>query len=65
MRDDILEKAVEAVRSQEPDPSATAAALGRVGGALATPAATAPADETPAVFRSCADLQALLPDFVS
>lgn len=65
MRDDIVEKAVEAARTQEPDPAAVEAALGRVGSALATPVSTAEADGAPVVFRSCADLQALLPDFVA
>lgn len=67
MRDDIVEKAVEAARTQEPDPAAVDAALARVGASVAAPAARAavPADEAPAVFRSCADLQALLPAFVA
>ena len=66
MRDDIVEKAVEAARTQEPDPAAVDAALARVGAAVAAPAAgAAVADEAPAVFRSCSDLQALLPAFVA
>lgn len=65
MRDDILDKAVEAVRTQEPDPAAVGAALDRASGALAGLAVSAPAVDAPAVFRSCADLQALLPAFVA
>ena len=68
MRDDIVDKAVEAVRTSEPDPSAVDAALARVAASVSAPAAAASAvsaDEAPAVFRSCADLQALLPAFVS
>lgn len=65
MRDDILDKAVTAVRSQEPDPAAAHAVLARVAGALASPAPSAPVDEAPAAFRSCTDLQALLPGFVA
>jgi len=66
MRDDIVEKALEAVRTQEPDPAAVDAALARVAPALRTAApAAAAADEAPAVFRTCADLQALLPAFVA
>jgi ferric-dicitrate binding protein FerR (iron transport regulator) len=65
MRDDILEKAVTAIRNQEPDPGAVEAALDRASGAIAGSPAPAPFAEAPAVFRSCADLQALLPDFVA
>lgn len=65
MRDDILEKAVEAVRAQEPDPVHVDAALARVGASVALPAPSATASEAPAVFRSCAELQALLPAFAS
>ena len=67
MRDDILEKAVEAVRTQDPDPAAVDAALARVAPVVqaAAPAAPAASEEAPAVFRSCADLQALLPAFVA
>lgn len=65
MRDDILEKAVEAVRAQEPDPGRVDAALARAGASAASPAPSAPAGEAPAVFRSCAELQALLPAFAS
>ena len=63
MRDDIFEKAVEAVRTQEPDSAAVDAALARVAPAVqaVAPAAPAAADEAPAVFRSCVDLQASLP----
>ena len=63
MRDDIVEKAVEAVRTQDPDPAAVDAALARVAPVVqaAAPAAPAASEEAPAVFRSCADLQALLP----
>jgi len=68
MRDDIVEKAAEAVRTQEPEPATVDAALARVAPTLRTvvPASAASAaDEAPAVFRTCADLQALLPAFVS
>ena len=67
MRDDILEKAAEAVRTQDPDPAAVDAALARVAPAVqaAVPAAPAVAEEAPAIFRSCADLQALLPSYVA
>lgn len=65
MREDIVDKAVEAARTHEPDPAAVDAALGRVGASVAAPAAPAVVDAAPAVFRSCADLQALLPAFVA
>jgi ferric-dicitrate binding protein FerR (iron transport regulator) len=64
MREDIVDKAVEAARTHEPEPAAVDAALSRVAASVARPAAAVPVDETPAVFRSCADLQALLPAFV-
>ena len=68
MRDDIVDKAVEAARTHEPDPAAVDAALARVAASVSAPSAAASAastDEAPAVLRSCADLQALLPAFVS
>jgi ferric-dicitrate binding protein FerR (iron transport regulator) len=67
MRDDIFEKAVEAVRAQEPDPTAVDAALARVAPAVraAAPAVPVATNEAPAVLRSCADLQASLPAFVA
>jgi ferric-dicitrate binding protein FerR (iron transport regulator) len=67
MRDDIFEKAVEAVRTQEPDPTAVDSALARVAPAVqaAAPAVPVAANEAPAVLRSCADLQASLPAFVA
>ena len=64
MREDILDQAVDAARTHEPEPAAVDAALARVATSVARPAAAVPVDETPAVFRSCADLQALLPAFV-
>lgn len=64
MKNDILDKAVAAVQSQEPDPGAVDAAIHRVGGAMASPAAASPVDETPLVLRGCADIQALVPAFV-
>ncbi len=67
MRDDIFEKAVEAVRTQDPDPAAVDAALARVAPAVqaAAPALPVAANEAPAVLRSCADIQASLPAFVA
>ncbi len=67
MRDDIFEKAVEAVRTQDPDPAAVDAALARVAPAVqaAAPGLPVAANEAPAVLRSCADIQASLPAFVA
>jgi len=65
MRDDILDKAVEAVRNHEPEPASVDAALARVAPGLAGTATPVPLDEGPAVLRSCADVQALLPAFVA
>jgi hypothetical protein len=65
MRNDILDTAVTAVQSQEPDPAAVDSAVQRVGDALTSPAASSPVDETPLVFRGCADIQALVPAFVA
>ena len=66
MRDDILEKAIESVRSHEPDPAAVEAAMRRAGEgrpASGKPAATV--DDTPVVLRGCPDVQALVPAFVA
>ena len=65
MKNDILDKAVEAVQNQEPDPGAVDAAIHRVGVAIASPVASSPVDETPLVLRGCADIQALVPAFVA
>ncbi len=65
MKNDILDQAVTAVQNQEPDPGAVDAAVQRVGDALTSPAAASPVDETPLVFRGCADIQALVPAFVA
>ncbi len=65
MKNDILDKAVAAVQSQEPDPSAVDAAVRRAAEAIASPAAPVPVDEEPFVLRGCADIQSLVPAFVA
>jgi len=65
MKKDILDKAVAAVQSQDPDPGAVDAAVRRVGDAISSPAASSPVDDTPLVLRGCPDIQALVPAFVA
>jgi ferric-dicitrate binding protein FerR (iron transport regulator) len=66
MREDVLEKAVAAVRNQAPDPEAVESAVRRVADRIASgDAGAAPVDETPVVLRGCADIQALVPAFVA
>ena len=65
MKNDILDEAVAAVQNQEPDSAILDAAVQRVGDALTRPAAASPIDETPFVFRGCADIQDLVPAFVA
>ena len=66
MKEDILDKAVSAVQSQDPGPASVEAAVQRVGDRLAGGVAESPlVDEAPAVLRGCADVQSLVPAFVA